>query len=126
MLFVKSPTKEHITDALRYWEPRRIVYNLALALVTLSVGWPILELTESPPLLPAALVLFLLAAGANVLYCIAYPVDVFIQASEFREPWRKLRWLLFLCGLAIGMAAAWLVTSISIFPYLDPLFGFSA
>ena len=123
---MKLLDKQHITDALRYWEPRRIVYNLVLAAITLATAWPSLGSESLPPVLPAAITLFLLAAVANVLYSIAYPIDVFIQASEFREVWLKFRWLLFFCGLAVGMAAAWLATNFYLFSYLTPNGGFGA
>jgi len=44
------------------------------------------------------LALFLLAVIANVAYCAAYVVDVFAQASGFREIWRRYRKLLFVIG----------------------------
>jgi hypothetical protein len=53
--------------------------------------------------------LFLLAVSANVAYCAAYPVypvDIFIQASGFREAWRQYRKLLF----AIGTVFAAIIT----------------
>ena len=123
---MKLLNKEHITDALRYWEPRRIVYNLVLALTTLMTAWADLGSETFSFTVPAAIILFLLAAVANVLYSIAYPVDVFIQASEFREVWLKFRWLLFFCGLAIGMAAACLVTLAYSFSRVPMEGGFGA
>jgi hypothetical protein len=48
------------------------------------------------------LILFLLAVLANVAYCAAYPVDVFVQASGFRERWLKYRWVLFFIGVAFA------------------------
>jgi hypothetical protein len=34
------PLREVLTDALRYWEPRRVGYNVVLALIVLGwVGW---------------------------------------------------------------------------------------
>lgn len=32
-------------------------------------------------------------------YCAAYPVDVFISASSYREQWFKYRWVIFLVGV---------------------------
>jgi hypothetical protein len=35
---------------------------------------------------------------ANIAYCAAYIVDIFAQASGFREPWRRYRKILFVIG----------------------------
>jgi hypothetical protein len=43
---------------------------------------------------------------ANVAYCAAYPVDMFAQASGFRNVWRTKRWVL----LAIGLLFAGILT----------------
>ena len=34
--------KNLITDAIRYWEPRRLVYNGVLAVIMLVRAWPVL------------------------------------------------------------------------------------
>ena len=90
------------TEAIRYWEPRRAIYNVLLAAVVcfyFVVGLPI-----SKHLLTAdsALIMFLLAVVANVAYCAAYLVDIFVQMSGFRDAWRKARWILFVVGLAFA------------------------
>ena len=69
-----STLRDYATEAIRYWEPRRLFYNLFLVLVV-----------------------------ANVAYCAAYLVDLFVQASAFRSHWRQFRWLLF--GLGSAFAA---------------------
>lgn len=87
-----------VTDAIRYWEPRRIAYNLVLAIVVLIyfwIGYPASKTALSANL---AQLVFLLAVLANVAYCAVYIVDVFAQASGYRELWRKYRWALFVIG----------------------------
>jgi hypothetical protein len=42
--------------------------------------------------------LFLLAVIANAAYSAAYIVDIFAQASGFRETWRRYRKLLLVVG----------------------------
>lgn len=77
--------REWATDAIRYGEPRRILYNLALAAIVLA------DFVLGPPLskglmtLNFMLFLFLLAVLANVACCAAYVVDIFAQISGFRE-----------------------------------------
>ncbi|MGO9591147.1 MAG: hypothetical protein ACLP3K_14015 [Candidatus Acidiferrales bacterium] len=94
------------TDAIRYWEPLRLVYNLALAIVVLSYFWIGYPASKSVLSLNLALIIFLLAVLANVAYCAAYVVDVFAQASGYRELWRRYRWTLF----AIGTLFAGVIT----------------
>ncbi len=79
--------RDYFTDAIKFWEPRRVIYNLALALIVIiyfAVGYPSSKAVLSIDFL---LGLFLLAVVANVAYCAAYLVDVFVQASGFRDTW---------------------------------------
>jgi hypothetical protein len=94
--------REWATDAIRYWEPRRILYNLVLAAIVIT--YFALGLPATKPLITVnfVLVLFLLAVLANVAYCAAYAVDIFAQTSGFRELWQRFRWVLFLIGLAFA------------------------
>jgi uncharacterized membrane protein YfcA len=94
--------REQITEAMRYWEPRRLIYNAALALIVLAyfaAGYPG---SKQSLQLDHILVIFLLAVLANVAYCAAYVVDAFAQASGFRETWRKHRWIVFATGVAFA------------------------
>ena len=59
------------------------------------VGYPASKNTLS---IDFVLVLFLLAVIANVAYCAAYLVDIFVQASGFNEIWQRSRWILFVIG----------------------------
>jgi hypothetical protein len=90
------------TDALRYWESRRLVYNGVLALVVVGyffADWPG---SKSSVTLDSILRLFLLAVFANVLYCTAYVADGFVQLSGFRGGWSRWRWVLLLLGTAVA------------------------
>ena len=89
-----------LTNAIAYWEPRRVLYNLVLVGVTLRN----LEFFCGPPLLE----LFVLAVLANACYCAAYLIDVPVQLSEFRARWLPHRWLLWLLGTAFAAALAYL------------------
>jgi hypothetical protein len=94
--------REWATDAIRYWEPRRILYNLVLAAIVLSYFVIGLPLSKGFITLNFVLFLFLLAVLANVAYCAAYVVDIFAQISGFRELWQKYRWLLFVVGVTFA------------------------
>jgi hypothetical protein len=96
----------YVADALKYWEPRRIIYNAALALVVAGhviYGWP-----ESGELLSINLLLgfFFLAVVANICYCAVYAVDLFVQFSGLREAWAKGRIGLLILGTAFGAVIA--------------------
>src|SRR5215467_5417405 len=85
-----------LTDAIRYWEPRRIGYNAILVVVVVTVfvlHWP-----ESRSVISVDLLLrfFILAVLANVAYCSAYVVDIAVQLSAFRASWKRYRWMVVL------------------------------
>ena len=90
--------KENITDAIRYWEMRRVAYNAILAVIVIAyfwIGYPASKQNLNPNI---ALAIFLLAVAANVAYCAAYIPDIFVQTSGFREAWLRLRWIVFATG----------------------------
>ena len=107
-----------LDDALRYWEPRRILYNLLLVAVVL--GWVILSWPHLRPLLgfQALLLLFVLAVLANVCYCAAYVLDIPLQISSFGPRWRRWRWAVWLTGMlfAAVLASYWIADEI--YPYV--------
>ena len=94
--------RESLTDSIRYWEPRRIIYNLVLAAIVAACFWLGLPASRQSLTVNFLLMLFLLAVLANVAYCAAYLADIFAQMSGFRELWRRDRWLLFVIGLAFA------------------------
>ena len=100
--------REALTDAIRYWEPRRIIYNLALAAVV-AVHAVIAWIGPSPtPAITADAVfsLFLLAVLANVAYCAAYVPDIPAQMSGFRSEWLRLRFAVYIVGIAFAAILA--------------------
>jgi hypothetical protein len=96
---MEGPTlRDYFTDAIKFWEPRRVIYNSVLAVIVVIyfvTGYPS---SKSALSVDFGLGLFLLAVAANVAYCAAYLVDVFVQASGFREVWQRSRWVLFVIG----------------------------
>ena len=98
--------RDALTDAIRYWELRRIAYNAILAVVVAVVfvaQWPQSRLALSTDL---AQTLFILAVLANVAYCAAYVVDVVAQYSGFRDVWTHYRWVLFVVGVVFASIIA--------------------
>lgn len=104
-----------LDDAMRFWELRRIPYNLILAAVV--IVWLVANRSHLNEALlwPTILALFVMAALANVLYSVAYCLDIFVQYSSFRDLWRRRRWMLWLAGmlLAVALANVWIISQIN-------------
>jgi hypothetical protein len=98
----RTPLREMITEAIRYWEPRRLVYNAVLAAIV--CGYFVAHLPDSRAALgmDGLLTLFLLAVLANGCYCAAYFVDLFAQYSAFRPQWLRWRSGLFVVGVVFA------------------------
>ena len=99
-------TAAHVADALRYWEPRRIVYNLALAAVVgghIVARWPDARAMLSVNML---LGLFFLAVLANICYCGVYAIDLFVQFSGLRSFWVRGRIAVLVVGTAFAAVIA--------------------
>ena len=98
-----SPPQSHgslrgtLREAIRFWEPRRIWYNLALLLLSLVWvvrTWPHFRPAVVLPHLPEALAL---AGLANLCYCAAYVVELGLDQSaaggDRRWRWRRALWV---------------------------------
>lgn len=105
-----DPAGEHVptrfgvfaSDALRYWEPRRLVYNTVLLVVVCAhfiAAWPGSRTLVNRDML---FMLFILAVLANIAYCAAYAVDLFVQFSASRRTWSRWRWSVLAIGTAFG------------------------
>jgi hypothetical protein len=94
--------RDYLSNAIRYWEPRRMLYNLLLAAVVVIHFVTELPFSKTVLQINTLLLLFLLAVLANVAYCAAYVPDVFAQMSSMRDSWLRYRWVVFLVGLAFA------------------------
>lgn len=107
-----------LSDAIRYWEPRRIAYNLILAAIV--IGWIAFSWPHFRPILKweSLVLLAVLAVWANICYCAAYFADLPMQLSFFRQRWVRWRWSLWTCGtlFAILLANYWIADEI--FPFV--------
>ena len=95
-----------VANALRYWEPRRLIYNGVLGVVVLGefvVAGPVSRQRLSFDLF---LSFFILAVLANVAYCAAYVADLFVQFSGLDAPWRRGRVALLIIGTAFAATIA--------------------
>jgi hypothetical protein len=91
-----------VTESIRYWEARRIVYNAALAVV--AVGSLMFHQPFAGTVLTFAelAALACMAMIANVLYCSAYAADIFFQLSDYRDSWKSKRWMLLTAGILLA------------------------
>ncbi len=106
--------RDVLNDAIRYWEPRRLPYNLALAALASAwvlLTWPHFRVALT---LESLAKLLILGALANVCYYAAYLVDVPVQQSSFAVTWRRRRWALWLLGtlFALFIACYWIADEI--------------
>lgn len=120
MMHAQTPIslRDALSDAIHYWELRRIVYNLALAAVVIALAvmfWAQIRDRLSFELLLGLLVLAVLA---NLCYCAAYLADVPMQLSSHVGAWKRWRWLLWTFGVLFGMALAWYWVGDEILPAL--------
>ena len=85
-------------SALRFWEPRRLLYNAILTAVALL--WLIKDWSHYRPALTLSFFFFMciLALLANLCYCAAYLAEIPIQLLFPRDAWRRLRWTLWTVG----------------------------
>lgn len=96
--------RQAVTDAIAYWEPRRVLYNAMLAMIMLAYFAIHYPASKSALTVDYALLVFVLAVLANVVYCAAYVPDIFAQASGYQALWRHVRWLVFVVGLLFAAA----------------------
>jgi hypothetical protein len=114
----KTSLRESLSDAIGYWEPRRIIYNIILAAV--FGGWVVLTWSHfrEAPILQALLFLVIYAGAANLCYTAVYLVEIPLQRSTFRAQWQRWRFGLWLAGilLAILFTNYWIADEI--YPYV--------
>src|SRR5215470_7800684 len=96
-----------LAGAARFWEPRRVIYNLILTAV--AAFWVVKTWPHFRPAfrLDALLKLTVLALLANVCYSAAYVIDIALQqaapvAGGVAAP-SKARWGLWVLGTLLAM-----------------------
>jgi hypothetical protein len=109
-----DPFRRILADAMHFWEPRRLIYNLILAaivLIWLVASWPHFRPAFTLQSLP---LLFILALLANACYCAAYLVDIAMQSLSVGNALRRQRWVLWVIGtlFAVLLANYWIADEI--------------
>ena len=102
-----APLRETVSEMIRYWELRRIWYNIALGLQV--VAWVVRTWPHFRPALTFDSLgrMLILAVLANVCYSSAYVVDLAVQASSYDPAWRR-RWrgVLWIFGTLFALLVA--------------------
>jgi len=95
--------RELLVTSARFWEPRRVLYNLTLFVVCIlwfALSWPHFR----PALhLEYLFPMVFLAIAANICYSAAYLVDIPLLSSSFRSAWLPRRWILWLAGTLFAL-----------------------
>jgi hypothetical protein len=109
---LKEILKETSTDSIKYWERKRIWYNLFL-LLPASLGYFTALEVESNigdqinhDKVQIITQFFFCFIGANIAFSTAYIPDMFVQLSEFKKTWRQYRAILFILGCIISFPLA--------------------
>lgn len=98
-----SPWKG-LVEAARFWEPRRVIYNLVLSVFVILwlVGtWPHFRPAMH---LQSLLFLVIFALLANVCYCAAYLTEIPIQGLAVSAVWsHRQRWAIWVIGMLLAV-----------------------
>ena len=108
-----SPGKG-LMEAARFWEPRRLVYNLLLlgvVMIWLVKTWPHFRPAMT---LESLGIMTVLALLANACYCAAYLAEIMIQNATSSAAWNRQRWAIWAAGtvLAILFENYWIADEI--------------
>ena len=113
------PTHFSIRSATRFWEPRRLIYNIILTATALF--WLFKDWTHFLPALTWSSlgIITVLAQLANLCYCAAYLADLAIQPLLPNSAWNRSRWAIWSLGtfFAIVFESYWI--NDEIYPYVS-------
>ena len=110
----RGPGFRGLMEAARFWEPRRLVYNLLLlgvVMIWLVKTWPHFRPAMT---LESLGIMTVLALLANACYCAAYLAEIMIQNAASSAAWNRQRWAIWVAGtvLAILFENYWIADEI--------------
>jgi hypothetical protein len=111
--------RDSLQNAAHFWEPRRIVFNLVLALIV--IGWLVLTWPHFRPAftLDNLFRLLGLAGLANIFYSVAYVIDLPLQFTSIRNVWQRRRWILWTIGMLFAILITFYWIADEIYPYVN-------
>jgi hypothetical protein len=111
--------KASLADALRFWERRRVIYNLIL--IGVVVTWIVASWPHFRPAMHLFPLFQLIVLGliANGLYCAAYFVDIPMQCSGVGADWRRWRWALWTLGTLLAFLPTNYWIADEIYPFVN-------
>ena len=106
--------RQRFAEAARFWEPRRVAYNLvltAVALIWIVASWPHFRPAMT---LESLGIMTVLALLANVCYCAAYVTEIPFIGLPFKASGNRGRWGIWVLGtlLAILFENYWIADEI--------------
>jgi hypothetical protein len=112
--FQSGSFRQSVSDAVRFWEPARLLYNfllIGIAFFWFVATWPHFRGAMT---LIHGLQIALLALIANACYCAAYLVDIGLQRTFSGDLLRRWRWGLWILGtfFAIVLTNYWIADEI--------------
>ncbi len=110
--------RDSVFLAAEFWEPRRLWYNGALALLVL--GWIVFTWPHFEPALTfeSAGKLLILSILANACYSAAYVVDIPLSRSGIKAWWIRWRILLWIAGTIVALVFACYWIADEIYPFV--------
>lgn len=101
------------TQAIRYWEWRRIVFNLLL-MPPAAIGWIIggmlglfNDMNPQRAVHEDLLDFAICAVGANLCFTLVYVFEFLFGSDDPASPWTAHgRWMLYAAGIVIGVILA--------------------
>jgi len=115
----QGPSEKGLMVAVKFWEPRRLVYNallFAVCVIWVVKTWPHFR----PAMTWEALgIMTVLALLANVCYCAAYLAEILIQNATTSAGWNRQRWAIWVVGtlFAIVFENYWIADEI--YPFVN-------
>src|SRR5690349_13897584 len=115
----QGPSEKGLMVAVKFWEPRRLLYNLLLFGVVVSwlvKTWPHFRPAMT---LESLVIMTVLALLANVCYCAAYHAEVLIQNAASSAACNRQRWAIWVVGtlFAIVFENYWIADEI--YPFVQ-------
>jgi hypothetical protein len=103
-----------LIEAARFWEPRRLLYNLLLfgvVVIWVVRTWPHFRPAMT---LESLGIMTVLALLANLCYCAAYLAEILIQNASANTAWNRQRWAIWVLGtlFAIFFENYWIADEI--------------